>query len=204
MTGNISNQGAAAINTLNISGAFGVTQGISTILTVQSILKTGGGSGFISGNSAFVTTNSSNSLVLRADQSNDVLTIGNIAGSSTGGVTVTGAGTVIMNGLGGYSGGTTIDPGATLSLGNGTLTFVGGALSLGSGTIVDNGTLAFNFTGTNNAIIYAITGTGAVTYTGPAGTVVSFSGASTVTGPINVTSGGEVDMNAGSFADNKH
>jgi autotransporter-associated beta strand protein len=66
---------------------------------------------------------------------------GNVTGAGT--VNVAGGGTLSITGDVGHSGGTTIAATTTLQIGNGGAT---GALS-GAGTITDNGTLAFNRTG---------------------------------------------------------
>ena len=98
-----------------------------------------------------------------------------------------GTGTLILSGANTYSLGTTINPGATLQLGNGGGT---GSLST-SGAIVNDGTLRFNRT---NALVQGthfssapITGSGSVVQDGEGTTTLT--AANTYSGPTIVNNG---------------
>jgi fibronectin-binding autotransporter adhesin len=101
--------------------------------------------------------------------------------------TVAGTGILILSGANTYSGGTTINSGATLQLGNGG---TNGLLSA-SGAIDDEGTLLFNHT---NALVQgthfssaAITGAGSVVQAGSGTTTLN--AANTYSGPTTVNNG---------------
>ena len=83
--------------------------------------------------------------------------------SGSGSLAVQGAGTVILTNAGtNYYGGTTITTG-TLQLGTGTVNNDGTV----TGDVTDNGTLAFNYNGTDDYVPGDLTGTGGVTKSGP-------------------------------------
>ena len=94
-------------------------------------------------------------------------------------MTQDGPGTVTLTAVNTYSGGTTITAG-TLALGG---TTVGG---LGSGAVTDNGTLQFT---EPSAVTFSnvISGSGAVTQTGPG--TVALSATNTYTGGTTIGSG---------------
>src|SRR5205814_9642383 len=66
-------------------------------------------------------------------RSSDTITIANLI-SGTGALTQAGSGALILTNDNTYSGGTTINAGGTLQIGNGTTTG-----SLGAGNVTDNG-----------------------------------------------------------------
>jgi autotransporter-associated beta strand protein len=104
------------------------------------------------------------------------LTNGTISGS--GSVTVDGGGKVVLPGNNSYTGGTTINSGSTLQVGNGGAT---GSLSTGNG-IVNNGTLIFDTTGSFSYLGGGlISGTGNVIMRGNGG-LVKIIGANSYTG----------------------
>jgi autotransporter-associated beta strand protein len=112
------------------------------------------------------------------------------------------AGTQILTGSNAYSGGTTINPGATLQVGNG-----GAAGSIPDAGVANNGTLAFNRSGTV-AIGGPITGSGGLLQTGPGNLILGtgagqYSGGTTVSGgtlsfyKTSLPSGGAVTVDPG-------
>jgi autotransporter-associated beta strand protein len=130
--------------------------GVTTIANGTLQIGVGGASGAI-GSGAVVDNGN-----LDFNVSSSV-TVGAVSG--LGSVTTDGSGTVILPGNNSYSGGTTINAG-TLQIGNGGAT---GSLYISS-PVVDNGTFAFNSTGslslTGNGLI---SGTGQVVVSGKGG-----------------------------------
>jgi autotransporter-associated beta strand protein len=114
-------------------------------------------------------------------------TLGSTGGfgiAGTGPLTKTGTGALVITNANSYTGLTTIGSGATLTLGNGT-TGNDGTLS-GTSGVANEGTLAFNRFGSASAN-YLISGTGAVTKTGPGTQILG--GANTYTGGTTVNAG---------------
>jgi fibronectin-binding autotransporter adhesin len=120
------------------------------------------------------------------------VSVGAIDGS--GSLTQAGTGTLILAADNTYSGGTTINPGGTIQVGNG-----GSAGTLGSGPVTDNGALVINrgdvFTLANN-----VTGTGTLTQTGGGliiitGSVSSAGGTTVSSGELQVATGGALAGN---------
>ena len=127
-----------------------------------------------------------------------------VISGSTGSLTIGGTGSSIFTGTNTYGGGSTINSGATLQIGDGVT-----SNSSIAGAIVDNGTLVLNEDGSANvAFANAISGTGAVsvltggmitlpnanTYSGGttiySGTVIltNSTGSALGSGPVNITS----------------
>jgi autotransporter-associated beta strand protein len=95
------------------------------------------------------------------------------------------SGTVVLTGTNIYTGGTTVDPGGTLQLGNGG---AGGSIV---GNVVDNGRLIFNRSD-SFGFAGAISGTGALQQNGTGTTILT--GINTYTGATTVNAGSlEVD-----------
>ena len=117
--------------------------------------------------------------------------ISDFTSSLVGSLTQSGAGTLILTAASGYSNGTTIDSGSTLQLGDGTSGHDGIA---GSGAIVDNGTLKFDYAGSQD-FGNDLSGTGSVEVV--AGTVVATS-QSVVSGAVTIDSGATLQMGDGS------
>ncbi|HSM95991.1 MAG TPA: autotransporter domain-containing protein [Rhizomicrobium sp.] len=116
-----------------------------------------------------------------------VLADGGFSGGTGGGLTLA-AGTETLTGNNTYTGVTTIDPGATLQLGDGT-----SANGSVAGDIADNGALLFDYAGTQTAG-GTISGTGSVEVIG--GTVVE-TGADSLGGPVTIDSGATLQWGDG-------
>lgn len=145
LTGAISAQTTDTLLTLRIPGAYNVTLANGATLTLASggLLKTGTGStaSTISGGTG-ITTGGATELVIRTDLSTDTLTINsNILASSTGGLTKSGAGVLILGGSNAYGGSTTLNTGTLRALGT-------GALSTGD-IVINGGTLDLRANGTS-------------------------------------------------------
>ena len=109
--------------------------------------------------------------------------------SGTGGLTQAGAGTLILATNNTYSGGTTINAGTTLQVGNGGTTG-----NLGSGAVTNDGDLIFNTTGTRT-ITPAIGGSGNLSQVGTGTTVLTanntYAGSTTISaGTLQIGNGG--------------
>jgi len=147
-TGNITDQTTETVDSLKIAGANNFTLDTPSLatLTITSggLLKAGGNAATISGGGG-ITTGGAGDLVIRTAAAGDSLTIAtNILGSTTGGLTTTGVGTVTLAGSNNaYSGATTINGGTVAVSGsiNGTTSVLvnnGGTLG-GNGTITTSG-----------------------------------------------------------------
>jgi autotransporter-associated beta strand protein len=115
--GAISAQTDISILTLRIAGNYDFTLAANQTLTLSSggLLKAYNSAATLSGGKG-LTTGGSTELVIRTDQASDSLTISiPILSSSTGGLTKSGAGTLILSGANTYTGDTTVNAG-TLDL----------------------------------------------------------------------------------------
>ncbi len=140
LTATPAGQNTISLLSLNLAGSVNWTQNASQTLTSPAILKSGGGSGSISGGTA-VTAGSGVELVVRTDVSSDSLTIGVPLTQGSGGLTKSGAGTLILSAAGSsYTGQTRINAGALLV--NGTITGNGAATVYTGATLGGSGTLA--------------------------------------------------------------
>jgi autotransporter-associated beta strand protein len=151
LTGNVTSQATASINTLNM-GANTLALDTGVAFKTNGILVSGNSASTISGGTSLAATTSGAELVVRVDGSSDALDISTpIIANGSNAFTKTGAGTLTLSGTGNsYTGTTTVQSG-TLSL-SGTLTG-GGALTVNAGA-----TLSGNSSGTNTLGNFLVTG----------------------------------------------
>jgi autotransporter-associated beta strand protein len=164
-------QNDLAAGTLTLTGADTYT-GTTTITSGTLQLGDGTHAGSVAGP---IVDNAT----LALNEPTTTILTGNISG--TGGLTQMGPGTLILTGTNSYGGATLISAG-TLQIGNGG---TGGALT-GGGPLTDNGTLAFDESGTIN-VGSAIGGTGSLTQIGTGTTVLT--GANTYLGTTTIGAG---------------
>ncbi len=147
-------------NTIRYTGASGTTAPGATSFSVNGLMNAGSGAWTIGTNTLTIGGNKE----LIVNSANNAITISSIIANNGGGassLTATGGNILTLSGVNTFSGGLTVDNGATVTAGT-------SANSTGSGGVVDNGTL--NLT------------VGAVTYTGLS---TSLAGS----GVVNVTLG---------------
>ena len=190
--------------TLTLSGAN--TYGGGTAINVGTLNFTNGalGSGditfgggtlqFATGNTQDIGSrikNSGSAVTLDTNGNATTTFAGSLASSNTGGLTKTGAGTLILAGANGYSGTTTVTTG-TLQVGNGTTgSIASNSASVGSGATLNINTAVATNTTLNDAD--GLNGSGSVTITkgtlNVTGATNSFSGTIGIAGVLNVTGG---------------
>jgi fibronectin-binding autotransporter adhesin len=175
---------------LNMADGVTIQSSDSTARVITNNLNFGSGAG---GNNFFAGTGNLKFTGNAANGSSKTTTVNNpqteFSGVLSGAMarTVAGTGVLIFSGANTYSQGTTINPGATLQLGNGGGT---GSLST-SGAIVNDGTLRFNRT---NALVQGthfstapITGNGSVVQDGSGTTTLT--AANSYFGPTIINNG---------------
>jgi autotransporter-associated beta strand protein len=135
------------------------------------------------GNATIAAPISLNATGLINPQSTSILTLsGNITdGTASNGITVNGAGTVVLTGANAYSGVTTISAG-TLQIDNGGTTG-----TLGTANVVNNSALVFNRSDATYTVPNAISGGGSLTHAGSGNLVLT--GNLSYTGPTAITTG---------------
>ncbi len=145
ITGNVTAQTSATLQTLKIAGAHNLAIVNGATVGVNGILKAGGGASTISGGAIRATTAEAD-LVVRADSVSDVLTIdSDITDNGGSAFTKAGAGTVYLNGNNSYTGPTYINDGvlSVSSIANNDV-----AQALGQGSLeLSGGTLRYTGTG---------------------------------------------------------
>jgi autotransporter-associated beta strand protein len=224
ITGNITAQTSQTVSTLRMAGSRTLTLGAAQTLTVRTgaantdggILATGGDSTITGGTG--ITTGGSGALIIRVDGSLDTLTLSTpITSGTTGGVTKSGAGTLILSatnantaaqpfsileggvqltgsgGLGAAGTGLTMRQGTTLDLNGVTPANTTGALN-NNGTITSSTAATFtvggsNGTGTSYGLI-----AGAISLSKIGTGAQSWLGDSTYTGVTNIASTGLVTV----------
>jgi autotransporter-associated beta strand protein len=152
LSGNITAQTSATINTLNM-GANSLTLGSGQTLKTAGILSSGSSSATFSGGN-LQAASPGGELVINVNNSSDQLTIGSTLQDNTAASTLTktGYGTLVLNGVNTYTGATYIDSGL-LTLGNASALSAaavtvgsGGALDL-AGQTISSSALTLNGTG---------------------------------------------------------
>lgn len=143
ISGSITAQTTAAVNTISDPGAFSITLAGGQTLSFNGFLKSGGNAATISGGNGITTTAGGNEMVIRTDAAGDTLTIGTpILDNGGSSLTKSGAGTLFLTTASTYSGGTTMGGGSLiLSNRNG---FGTGTVTLGGGTYFKTGTFEGN------------------------------------------------------------
>jgi len=186
----IGNDSAFGTSRLNLADGVTLQSADSTAHVITNNLNFGSGAG---GNNIFAGTGNLKFTGSAANGSSKTLTVNNpqteFSGVLSGNMarTVAGTGLLIFSGANTYGQGTTINPGATLQLGNGGTS---GSLSTG-GAIVNDGTLKFN---RSDALVQGmdfstapITGSGSVIQEGSGTTTLT--AANTYTGLTMVNNG---------------
>ncbi len=186
----IGNDQALGSSRLNIADGITIQSADSSAHIITNSLNFGSGAG---GNNIFAGTGNLKFTASAANGTAKTLTVNNPQTEFSGvlsGVmarTVAGTGILIFSGANTYSQGTTINPGATLQLGNGG---TNGSLST-SGVIDDEGTLVFN---RSDALVQGTHFSGASIIGG--GSVVQSGSGTTTLSALN-TSGGTITVNNG-------
>ena len=206
LTGSNSYTGSTTVNsgsTLRLGGSSVLPDGSSAVAaTVNGTLDLNGYSPTLPGlsGSGTVTTSVSGLATLSVGNTNLSSTFSGVIQDGSGQLALTkaGTGTLILTGNNTFSGGTTINSGGSLQLGNPPSQMTG---SLGSGPIVDNGTLAIDVSGTTT-VAGAISGSGGLTQSGymmSGGTLV-LTGTNTFSGAVSVGSYCTLQVGSGGAA----
>lgn len=156
----------ATTSKLNVSGTFDATGAADPTLTFASLAGSG------------AVQMGAHGLVLNPVANSSAVFSGVISGS--GGLRIGGQGTQVLSGTNTYTGGTTVDTGATLQIGNGNNT---GAID---GGILNNGTVRFYRLDTSK-ITGVISGSGALVQAGIGTTVLTAD--NTYTGGTTISAG---------------
>lgn len=158
VTGAITAQTTASVNTMNIVAANNITLDSGATLSVNGILKSGGVGGastaVISGGTGLRPIGNGDELVFRTDVANDTLTIGSpLLANGTNALTKSGAGLLKLSGAYGLTGNVAINEG-TLQLDNSAdvtlssiVTGAGALTKTGTGKLTLNGTAPSTYTG---------------------------------------------------------
>jgi len=176
-------------NNAGLSGGLNINQGTVTVNADADLGSSTNPINFNGGTLQFsgpvtpsptraVTINSGSGTI---DTETNTIAVGSAIGG-VGSLTKVGAGDLVLtSSSNSYSGGTIINAG-NLRVGSGSTG------SIGSGNIVNNGGLIFNLSG-NTSVSSVISGSGTVSQSGGASSVVNLSGSNTYTGATNIGSG---------------
>jgi autotransporter-associated beta strand protein len=137
LTGPISAQETATFSTIKIAGDHALTLSEAQTLTVNGLLKTGGGlvGGTISGGSG-LRAGLNTEMVVRVVDAADTLTFAiPVLANGVNGLTKSGAGTLVLHSSNGYTGPTTVAAGTLRLTGGGTLT--SSLITVSTGGVVD-------------------------------------------------------------------
>ncbi len=223
MTGTITAQTTASVNTLQDTGAFNLTLAAGQTLSFSGLLKSGNNAATISGGAGLTSVNPGGEMIVRTDLASDLLTISTaLLNNSANSLTKSGAGTLQLSGVNTYTGLTTVTGGtlrlsavdalphsALLSLGAGTLLEVDGNQTIagfsGASGLSSSIQLATNATFTvalpvaNAATAYAgsVNGGGTFAVTGAGGSVFNFTGSMGYTMGVSIGSGATLVVGPG-------
>ena len=154
VTGAITAQPTASVNTINNNGANNVTLARGATLSVNGILKAGGNAAVISGGTGVRPIGSGDELVVRTDASTDTLTVTTpLLAYGTNALTKSGAGLLKLSGTYGLTGNVAINEGilqldtpADVTLSS-VITGAGALSKTGAGRLTLNGTAPNTYTG---------------------------------------------------------
>ena len=151
ISGNITAQTTASVNTISDTGVFNITLAGSQTLSLNGFLKSGGNAATISGGTGITTTAANNEMVIRTDAAGDTLTISTpVLANGTSSLTKSGAGTLVLSGANRFTGGTIINAGIVQA---GSTTAFGGATGVeGVLTFSPGSTGVVRLNGQNNTI----------------------------------------------------
>jgi fibronectin-binding autotransporter adhesin len=193
---------------LNISGANNFTLAGGATLTVNAILKSGSNSATIRGG-ALIQPPANSDLVLRTNQSSDVLTVSTaIATTGANSFSVSGPGTVVLSGANTFGGvalnGGVLNVGSSGALGSsGAISFYGGTLQYSAANTTDYSArfatsdyqpISIDTNSQNVSLATVLTGNGASLTKQGAGTLF-VNGANNYTG-VTTINGGVLSVNS--------
>jgi fibronectin-binding autotransporter adhesin len=220
ISGALTAQNNVTFTTLKIAGNFGVALATDQVMTVDGILKSGGGAGTISGSGtlAGIKASSGSEMVVRPYSSGDNLTISTpILANGASSLTKSGAGTLTLTAANTYTGVTTVAAGTLTVSGSGSLedtspvTITGGTYNVSVNDTVGavtlkNGVIGSTsiLTGTgydveNGTISARLAGTGALTKSSSGQVILS--GVNTYEGGTSITGGTLAVTGAGRLYD---
>ena len=112
ISGNITAQTTASVNTIRDPGAFSITLAGGQTLSFNGFLKSGGNAATISGGNGITTTAGGNEMVVRTDAAGDTLTISTpILANGTSSLTKSGDGILTLTAASTYTGKTYVNAG---------------------------------------------------------------------------------------------
>ncbi len=198
VTGDITAQASQTVGTLRLAGARTVTLASGATLTVRTgaantdggLLATGGASVITGGTG--ISTGGSGALIVRVNELADSLTLASVlTNGTTGGLTKSGAGTLILSGNNAQTGTISINQGTIQLSGSGRLGAANTAVTIRQRAVLDlngvsTGTAIGNFN-SNGQVINSSASAVTLTVGNNNGTGTSYGVISQTAGVINVT-----------------